>query len=253
MTVHVASLNTRRVTELCIRSLREHAGTDFHLVVGDCGSTDGSLEMLELMQADGWLHLEVAPEGRRHPEWLDQWVAACPTRYLVFSDSDVEYRKADWLVDMVATATSTGSALVCGRMQHPPAAFVHPRTGATRQLAPRPTPWLLLLDLEQVRGRVDASFGYEDVVDPAVFGGKIAYDVGAAYFRELERSGLTWAEMPADWQSHYRHYGGLTWLGARVDGIALRRRAKQLAKLAVIRLHLARARRLHWGEPATSS
>jgi glycosyltransferase involved in cell wall biosynthesis len=253
VTVHVASLDTREVTELCIRSLREHAGMALDLVVGDCGSTDGSLEMLERMRDGGWLRLEVAPEGRRHPEWLDRWLAACSTRFLVFSDSDVEYREPGWLLDMVTTARTTGAALVCGRMQHPPATFVHPRTGAARRLAPRPTPWLLLLDLEQVRGRVDASFAYEDVPDPDAFGGKVAYDVGAAYFRELERAGLTWAEMPEAWQTHYRHYGGLTWLGARGDGVALRRRAKQFVKLATVRRHLARARRGHWGEPTTAS
>ena len=253
VTVHLASLNTRAVTELCIRSMREHAGMSFELVVGDCGSTDGSLEMLQRMEAEGWLRLEVAPDGRRHPDWLDRWLAACTTRYLVFSDSDVEYLRPDWLRDMVTRARVTEAALVCGRMQHPPATFVHPKTGAARRLAPRPTPWLMLLDLEQVRGRVDASFRYEDVADPDAFGGKVAYDVGAAYFRELERAGLTWAEMPEAWQSHYRHYGGLTWLGARGDGVALRKRAKQLVKLATVRRHLARARRGHWGEPATSS
>ncbi|MFM8971192.1 MAG: glycosyltransferase family 2 protein [Actinomycetota bacterium] len=252
VTVHLASLNTRAVTELCIRSLREHAGMPFDLVVGDCGSTDGSLEMLQRMEAAGWLRLEVAPEGRRHPDWLDHWLAACTTRYLVFSDSDVEYREPDWLVDMLTTARTREAALVCGRMQRPPATFVHPKTGAARRLAPRPTPWLLLLDLEQLRGRVDASFRYEDVSDPDAFGGKVAYDVGAAYFRELERAGLTWTEMPMAWQSHYRHYGGLTWLGARGDGVALRRRVKQLAKLTTVRRHLGRARRRHWGEPSTA-
>ena len=82
-----------------------------------------------------------------------------------------------------------------------------------------------------------------DVVDPEAHGGKVAYDVGAAYFAALEAAGLPWAEMPPEWQSHYRHFGGLTWLGARGDGVALRRRAKQFVKLATVRRHLARARR----------
>ncbi|MFM7271125.1 MAG: glycosyltransferase family 2 protein [Actinomycetes bacterium] len=253
VTVHVASLNTRAVTELCIRSMREHAGMSFRLVVGDCGSTDGSLEMLRAMEADGWLELEVAPDGRPHADWLDRWVAACPTRYLVFSDSDVEYRAADWLVDMVTTARVAEAALVCGRMQRPPATFTHPRTGAIRRLAPRPTPWLMLLDLEQVRGHVDASFQYEDVVDPDAFGGKVAYDVGAAYFRELERAGLAWAEMPEAWQTHYHHYGGLTWLGAGSEGVPLRRRVKQFLRSSTAHRHLRRARRRHWGEASTVS
>ena len=74
------------------------------------------------------------------------------------------------------------------------------------------------------------------------YGGKVAYDVGAAYFRELERAGLTWAEMPEAWQSHYHHYGGLTWLGAGSEGVSLRRRAKQFLRSSTAHRHLRRAR-----------
>ena len=212
VTVHVASLNTARVTELCIRSMRHYAGHAFQLVVGDAGSSDGSIEMLRGFESRGWLELEVAEGGRKHAEWLDLWLARCPTRYAVFSDSDVEYLQAGWLADLVDTAVTKEAALVCARMQWPPDAFVHPVTGAARRLAPRPTPWLLMIDIEQVRGRVDASFRYQDVADPDAFGGKVAYDVGAAYFAALEAAGLTWAEMPPAWQPKFRHFGGLTWL-----------------------------------------
>jgi Glycosyl transferase family 2 len=248
VTVHVASLNTRRVTELCIRSMRHYAGRPFDLVVGDAGSTDGSVELLRDFQARGWLTLEVAAGGRKHAEWLDLWLARCPTRYAVFSDSDVEYRRPDWLVDLVDTATSLGAALVCARMQWPPETFVHPVTGAARKLAPRPTPWLQMLDVEQVRGTVDASFRYRDVEDPDVFGGKIAYDVGAAYFAALEAAGLTWAEMPDAWQAKFRHFGGLTWLKSGQPDALPRVRARQLAKLGLVEAHWWRARVRHWGD-----
>ncbi len=253
VTVCVASLNTSEVTELCIRSLREFAGAPMSLKVGDCGSTDGSLEMLRGFEADGWLSLEVAQGGRRHPEWLDQWIVNCETRFLVFSDSDVEYCSPNWLADMLERAESTGAALVCGRMQNPPATFIHPKTGARRRLAQRPTPWLLMLDLDQLRGIVNESFGYQDEIDPGAFGGKVAYDVGAKYFAAVVKSGLHWAEMPPEWQSHYRHFGGLTWLGARSDGVSLKKRSKQILKLITVKRHLKVARKYHWGKPATSS
>jgi GT2 family glycosyltransferase len=84
--MHIASWNTARVTELCIRSMRHYAGRDFDLVVGDGGSSDGSLEMLRVRAR--WLRLESArqPQAR---QWLDHWVdepAALPR----FSDSDVD-------------------------------------------------------------------------------------------------------------------------------------------------------------------
>lgn len=248
VTVHVASLNTARVTELCIRSMRHYAGRAFDLVVGDAGSTDGSLAMLRGFEARGWLELEVAEGGRKHAEWLDLWIARCPTRYAVFSDSDVEYLQPDWLADLVRTAESTGAALVCARMQWPPDSFVHPVTGAARRLAPRPTPWLQMLDVDQVRGRVDASFRYRDVADPDAFGGKVAYDVGAAYFAALEAAGLAWAEMPESWQPKFRHYGGLTWLKSGQTQATLRVRARQLAKVGLVHAHLWRARFGHWGD-----
>lgn len=253
VTVCVASLNTAQVTELCIRSLREFAGAPITLKVGDCGSTDGSQEMLRAFAENGWLTLEVAQEGRRHPDWLDQWLENCETRFLVFSDSDVEYRVPNWLKDMLDKAANTGAALVCGRMQYPPATFIHPKTGARRRLAQRPTPWLLMLDLDQLRGEVSESFGYKDEEDPEAFGGKVAYDVGAKYFAAVVQSGLHWEEMPPEWQSHYRHFGGLTWLGARGDGVGPKKRAKQAVKLLTVKRRLRVARKNHWGAPATSS
>ena len=147
-------------------------------------------------------------------------MATCPARYCVFSDSDVEYLGAGWLDDLVGATAASGAALTCARMQWPPPEFNHPTTGAARRLAPRPTPWLFLLDLDQVRGRVDASFRYRDEVDPDAYGGKVAYDVGAAYFAELCRVGLAWTEMPEAFQAKFRHYGGLTWLKASAKAVA---------------------------------
>jgi glycosyltransferase involved in cell wall biosynthesis len=241
VTVHVASLNTKRVTELCIRSMRHYAGRAFQLVVGDAGSTDGSLTMLRRFEARGWLDLEVAAGGRKHAEWLDRWVATSDSRYVVFSDSDVEYLEPGWLRDLVDTAEREHAALVCARMQYPPDRFEHPVTGAKRRLAPRPTPWLMLVDTDQVRGRVDASFAYVDVVDPDAYGGKVAHDVGAAYFAALDAAGLPWAEMPEAWQSKFRHFGGLTWLKGGPEATP-KVRARQLAKMGVAHAHLWRAR-----------
>ncbi len=248
VTAYVANLDTARATELCIRSMRRFAGMPFDLVVGDCGSTDGSLAMLDRFHDAGWLELQVAPRGRGHADWLSGWLTSCPTRYALFSDSDVEFTGDHWLRDMVDTAAATGAAIVCGRMQHGSECYVHPVTRAERRLAPRPTAWLLMIDAEQVRGRVEPSFEYTEVEDFNAFGGKIAYDTGAWYFKQLCDAGLTWAEMPVSWQGKYHHFGGLTWLGPRRSGPALRVRARQAAKLLIVERHLRRARREGWGE-----
>jgi glycosyltransferase involved in cell wall biosynthesis len=246
VTVHVASYNTAAATELCVRSARHYAGHPFELVVGDGGSTDGSVAKLTDFARRGWLRLEEAPEGRKHAEWLDHWVQTCATRYAVFCDSDVEFLGLGWLADLVRRA-ETGPALVCARMQTPPDEFTHPITGAQRKLAPRPTPWMLLLDLDQVRDRVDASFGYRDEIDPDAFGGKVAYDIGAAYFAAVEAAGLPWAEMDAPFQEKFRHFGGLTWLKMGTSDASTRIRARQAAKISLVHAHLWRARLGRWG------
>ncbi len=250
VTVHVATLNTAHVTELCIRSMRQTAGHPFDLVVGDAGSTDGSVATLRAWEALGWLKLEEAAGGRTHADWIDGWVASCPTRFVVFSDSDVEYRESGWLDDLVETAVSTGSAMVCARMLNPHGIYVHPVTGATRRLANRPSPWLLLLDLDQVRGAVHATFQPRDVKDPGSDGLGTSFDVGAMFFDALVDAGLTWTEMPPEWRSKFRHYGGLTWLknGAMAKNSTVRMR--QMAKLGIVEARLRRARVGKWGTDA---
>lgn len=243
VTAYVASINTAAVTELCVRTMHRFAGHPFTLVVGDCGSTDGSLEMLRTLAAEGRLHLEVAPEGRRHPDWLDRWYRECPTRYLVFADSDVEFRRPNWLHEMVGRAEATGAALVATRIQaRGGVPYRHPVTGAEATLAERPEPWLMLLDLSQLRGRVDTSFAYREEA-AAGAAGKVAFDTSAAFFRDLQRAGLSYAEMPPRFARAYHHYGSMSWQRGADRRMPLARRLKQTAKRARVALALRLARR----------
>jgi glycosyltransferase involved in cell wall biosynthesis len=240
--VHVATINTAAVTELCIRTMRRTAGYPFHLVVGDGGSTDGSLDMLRTFERQGWLTLEIAPEGRSHTAWLDKWLSECPDRFAVFSDSDVEFHRHGWLRQMVEAAGRTDAALVATRIQaRGGVEYRHPRTGAERLLAERPEPWLMMLDVEQVRGAVDASFAYRDEVAPDGTR-KIAFDTAAVFFRELQSAGLGYVEMPPEFARSYTHYGSMSWKRLRDQGMPVSLRAKQLVKHARVRVNLTRAR-----------
>jgi len=111
VTVHVASLNTRSATELCVRSMRLHADCPFDLIVGDGGSIDGSVEMLEDFARRGWLTLQRRAD-RTHADWLDAWRSEAASRYSVFADSDLDFRRKGCLRDLVAQARLTGVALV---------------------------------------------------------------------------------------------------------------------------------------------
>lgn len=233
--VHVASINTRHATELCVRSAREFAGCPFELVVGDGGSSDCSLNMLRQLEGRGWLQLEVARDGRGHAEWLEHWLDACEHQYAVFVDSDVEFVGKGWLTDLIATARKTQAALVCAEMLPGGVRYVHPLDGTVMELAARPSPWLFLLDATQTRG-IDAGFGWMHELDPRAHGGMVAYDVGAAFLRALGDRERTWAAMPAEFQRKFRHFGGLSW---KPQGWLAPRQAFKLAK---VRWRLLRAR-----------
>jgi hypothetical protein len=208
--VYVASANTKPVTELCVRSIHRTAGHPFGLVVGDGGSGDGSVPMLRRLETEGWLRLEVAPTWRQHFEWLDGWAARAAARFVVFVDSDVCFVGEGWLAELMATATSTGAALVCAEVHQEQAGFVHPGSGEVMRLAARPCAHLLLVDRAQVAG-IDVSFAPVVVPSPDVPEGFVSYDVAALFFGELDNRGLRWIEMPAEFAARFRHFGGMSW------------------------------------------
>lgn len=226
--VHVASANTKYTTELCIRSMDRFAGAPYSLVVGDVGSIDGSLDMLRKLESEGWLTLDVAMGWRLHYEWLDQWLPTCKERYAVFVDSDVMFRDDGWLSDMVATATRSNAAMVCAEFYREAPDHVDPGSRKRMRLAARPGVHLVLLDVLQVAD-LNASFASE-LVDPAdVPEGAINYDVGGRFLEALEGRGLSWVEMPPEFQRKYRHFGGMSWRHRTLwPGLPM---AKRLAKI----------------------
>jgi glycosyltransferase involved in cell wall biosynthesis len=243
ISVCVASYNSRAVTELCIRSMARRAGVDFELVVGDSASADGSAEMLGRFAASGVLALEAVEAPRKHADWLDQWYSSCKSRYLVFSDSDVEYRGDGWLLEMVQYSQSTGAAVVAGRIQ--PDWTARPRTadGRGRYLpGARPEPCLMLLDLAQLRGVVDTSF--EFMTEPLFEGSEqtLVFDVGGAFLRSLLEAGLRAEQMPTEFQRKYRHWGGLTARKPGDKSLTFASRSKQTLKIFLVRARLWRER-----------
>lgn len=250
--VHVASANTVRATELCIRTIRAFAGYPHSLKVGDCGSTDGSLPMLRRLEAAGWLTLDVAPGGRHHAEWLDHWLATCTSDFAVFVDSDVEFRRAAWLGELISTALRGRAALVAAEMLPQFSNFSVPVASTVEaeklfvewfkgrsivRLAPRPAPWLFLLDVRQA-SRLGTGFGfYSELAD--IPEEVLAFDVGGALFRQLERRGLPVAIMSPHFADAYHHYGGLSWVPLRG-----RRGLRKARDLCAVRYRLWWRRRM---------
>lgn len=235
--VYVASLNTRDATELCIRSMREYAGMPFRLTVGDSGSDDGSQEMLAAMSARGWLEYEIH-QGRQHADWLDDWIRRDDKCYAVFSDSDIQYRRPDWLKSLVAAAESSAAAIVYAEHLPEVARFDHPRTLELVRLADRPAPWLFLACPWKLK-EIGVSFAEASESRIDLPEGKLVYDVGGRFFRAVEKKGLTLLETPKSFRHSYRHYGGLSWIHDDSEYGRLKARDRHVIaqRLRYVRLH----------------
>ncbi len=227
VTVHVATFNTAAATELCIRSMRRTAGYPFTLQVGDSGSTDRTIEVLERFARQPWLKLELSGP-RPHHDWLDLWLVRCSSRYAVFADSDVEFLRRGWLAELVLAAEQTDAVAVYTEMLGEQRNFVEfmvdipgyaellaGHVGRRVRLMDRPAPWLFLVNAESAR-RVGRKFAPLRVSSPAVREGSRTYDTGGAFFHELVARQLPWTLMPPSFVEGYRHYGSLSWIAHAV-------------------------------------
>ncbi len=240
VTIAVASRNTRRATELAIRSLR--ATTSAAIWVGDCASSDGSLEVLRALQREGVIqHLDEV-EDRSHGQWVDHWRATAPTPLLAVADSDIEVHDPAWLARM-RDALRTQRVGLVSVGAHAAGVHIEPNTFAMRTV-PRPEMYLLLLDVEATRS-CTASFDFALAQDGDDW---VAWDTGARFAAELDERGIGWGTMPAAFAESVTHWGALSymtddrrlpvgwWPRARVRV----RRARVEARVA---RHLRRARR----------
>jgi hypothetical protein len=217
--------------------MREYAGMPFRLTVGDSGSADGSQEMLAAMASRGWLDLEIR-EGRKHADWLDDWIRRDDEFYTIISDSDVQYRRPGWLRSLVAGAELNSAAVVYTEHLPQVARFGHPSTLEVVRLADRPAPWLFLARPGELT-EIDVTFAEHAESRTDLPEGKLVYDVGGRFFRAVEEAGLTLVQMPKAFRRTYRHYGGLSWVHdvGEYGRQKLRDRELVAQRLRYLRLH----------------
>jgi hypothetical protein len=195
--------------------------------------------------------VELASGGRRHAEWIDHWVAECPTKWLLMLDSDVEIRSDDWLAAMVSAAMDSGAAMSMASLLPENPNYSDPFDGHPVRLGRRPSMHCLLLDVAQVRS-VRRSFASMDESSDA--GHPIHYDIGGWVMAGLANRTVV---MPEGWEaSALRHYRALSWARQMTGDRRrhyLRTQPIVTARLAVYRAagrrgadglkHLARVRR----------
>jgi glycosyltransferase involved in cell wall biosynthesis len=236
VTIAIASLNTRRFTELAVRTAVVRAGCTVRVVIGDSGSTDGTLAMLERLGSRYLDRVERAPSGRTHGEWLDHWIATLDGEFVVFVDSDVEFRRRDWLVRLLAQQEHDNAAIVAAEWVEEIPFFVEPLGLVTVRLMGRPAPWLQLVHLPTVRS-LAGSYGFHAEATSEVPEGWRAYDVGGLLSQLAQDAGHRISVMPPAFRAQYRHYGGRSWS-------ARGKRARFASWIAGARL--TRFRALHW-------
>ena len=105
----------------------------------------------------------------------------------------------------------------------------------------RPSPWLLLVDVERVRS-LKTSFAFHAEETDAVPEGLRAYDTAAYLYATSRRHGLTTEPLDPLNRRKYRHYGGASWRARRGAGRLMSRRSAEdvvHARLNRIRGHRA--------------
>jgi hypothetical protein len=236
--VYVPSFNDAEGTELCIRSIHEVTDVQFDLTVGAFGYDEAFMGTLREFESRGWLSLEVADGRRRHADWLDDWLARCDTEYAVFSDSDIEFRKPEWLRQLLEAALETRAALVASEWVSEYSGAVEPVGQNVVRLAGRPAPWLMLVHVPQAR-EVDASFEFTAEQTDAVHEGEVAFDVSGHFFRKLSESGMATVTMPRSYARAFHHYANLSSISPDQDGVP----RQKLRDLADLQAHLGVLRR----------
>jgi glycosyltransferase involved in cell wall biosynthesis len=209
-TIGIASINTKMALQLCLKSLWEFTDRDaVRIVVGDCGSTDGTLPMLTRYLKAGRIDdLEVAAHGRQHAEWINHWVATCGTSYLVLMDSDIELRRDWWLSRL--RAGIDGAVFAAASMYPAQPDWAPAGGGPGREISERPSVHLMMLDVAKAR-ELGTSFEPWTEYGPDLRNGERWYDVGGDFLRAIKGQGLPYSVMPDDYYLGYRHWAGVSW------------------------------------------
>lgn len=98
----VVNFNGKELLRQCLQSLLDTDYPNFEVVVVDNASTDGSLEDAErVFGSDSRVRFVRNIENMGHAEGCNIGARVTEGRYIVFLDSDTEFRAEDWLWELV--------------------------------------------------------------------------------------------------------------------------------------------------------
>ncbi len=212
VTIFISSFNTRLPLQLTIESLTRHTSyTNYHLLIGENASTDGSVEYLESLQGTLPITVIKSPKPKMHGDWLNEIYQTVKTPYWFAIDSDMLFLGSDWLEDMLRVMEAQPDLfLLCGQTLQGNTDYVEPVGHETIDSGPRPSAWLLCIRTT-LRDQMKADFNFVvDKTDP-VTGKKFCYDVGGKVTATMDTNNLRHAAMPRWFLCKYYHYSNLSW------------------------------------------
>ena len=245
VTVFISSMNTRDSLELTLRSLTARtAYPNYHIVVGENASTDGSAEFLREAADEFPLTVIQSETPKLHSQWLDELSRTVVTPYWVAVDSDMLFTAHDWLSELIRVMHSDPELyLLAAERNEPQNGFVEPVSGTIIDTGETHSTWLFCVRTS-LREHVDTSFAFhkEELAEP---GGRLfCFDTGGRLLREMKRSGLRYTFMPRRYRWKYHHFGALSWIGSHAPGERLQAfKAAQLFDIKRRLTNMARKRR----------
>jgi GT2 family glycosyltransferase len=102
VSIVVVNFNGKELLKQCLHTLLETNYPNYEVVVVDNASTDGSIAEIErFFSSDPHINFVRNHKNAGHAEGCNIGARMTEGRFLVFLDSDIEFRDADWLWELV--------------------------------------------------------------------------------------------------------------------------------------------------------
>ena len=212
VTLLITNINNRLLLELTLRSLVQKTKyPNYHIVVADNGSTDGSIELVRGLIQDGW-PIRLIEHGQPRPqhEWYDHMARTATTPYWVGLHEDMMFIGTDWLIDLIRYMETHPDVYLLGGEYFPPRpGYVEPVSQETVDLQESLSTWIFCARTA-LRTHVDTSFAFYKYWDEDR-NRTVCYDQGGKLMADLRARGLSVAHMPAAYGLKYHHIANISW------------------------------------------
>jgi GT2 family glycosyltransferase len=110
VSIIIVNFNGKELLKSCLKSLLTTNYPNFEIIIVDNASTDGSVESIKKLFSPGhYIEIVENRENLGHAEGCNIGARVAKGRYLVFLDSDTEFRAEDWLRELIRVIESDES------------------------------------------------------------------------------------------------------------------------------------------------